>query len=124
MPDSRQVVARRHIQRALERFGRGVRLRREKLNLTQAAAAELAGISQSHWSKIERGKHDLSVGQALRVQFALRAESLEGMLGRQPSALVLSGQASHRPSPRDKRTASDGASPSRERPWNADGESG
>jgi transcriptional regulator with XRE-family HTH domain len=59
------------------------------LHLTQRQAAKLAGISQSHWSKIERGLHDLSVGQALKVQFALGAESLEGMLGSQPSARIL-----------------------------------
>ena len=106
MASSRQTVAQRRIERALDRFGREVRLRREKLDLTQKAAAKLAGISQSNWSKIERGKHDLSVGQALRVQFALQAESLEGMLGRQPSRLVLTGlvpstratrEAQHRP---------------------------
>lgn len=57
-------------------------------------ASARAGISQSHWSKIERGLHDLSVGQALRIQFALGAESLEGMLGRQPSALVLEASTS------------------------------
>lgn len=105
------MVARRHIGRALERFGRDVRLRREKLNLTQAAAAKLAGISQSHWSKIERGKHDLSVGHALRVQFALQAESLEGMLGQQPSSLVLIGQSGQRTPEHKKRPARAGTPP-------------
>jgi transcriptional regulator with XRE-family HTH domain len=77
------------LQHALARFGEDVRCRREKLDLTQREAANRAGISQSNWSKIERGLHDPSVGQALRIQFALGAESLEGMLGDQPSALVL-----------------------------------
>jgi transcriptional regulator with XRE-family HTH domain len=72
----------------LEAFGADVRRRRVELSLNQREASALAGISQSHWSKIERGLHDLSIGQALRIQFALSAESLEGMLGRQPSALV------------------------------------
>lgn len=77
------------LQQALARFGKDVLQRREKLDLTQREAAIRAGISQSNWSKIERGLHDPSVGQALRIQFALGAESLEGMLGNQPSALVL-----------------------------------
>lgn len=79
----------KRLQAALARFGSDVQQRRLKLDLTQLEAAARAGISQSHWSKIERGLHDLSIGQALRVQFALGAESLEGMLGHQPSALVL-----------------------------------
>lgn len=89
MENSRDIEAKKRIGDALVRFGEDVRLRREKLDMTQGEAAKRAGISQSHWSKVERGLHDLSVGQALRIQFALQAESLEGMLGNQPSALVL-----------------------------------
>jgi transcriptional regulator with XRE-family HTH domain len=89
MAQSGELLAERRIPRALAAFGGDVRRRRCELGLTQRAAAEFAGISQSHWSKIERGLHDLSIGQALRIQFALGAESIEGMLGRQPSALVL-----------------------------------
>ena len=88
MEDSREIEAKRGIVEALARFGEDVRQRREQLDMTQYEAARRAGISQSHWSKVERGLHDLSVGQALRIQFALQAESLEGMLGSQPSALV------------------------------------
>jgi transcriptional regulator with XRE-family HTH domain len=84
-----KLDTKRRITSTLARFGEDVRYRRRKLNLTQKEAAGRAGISQSHWSKIERGLHDPSIGQALRIQFALQAESLEGMLGHQPSALVL-----------------------------------
>jgi transcriptional regulator with XRE-family HTH domain len=84
-----ELAAQRRIQRALESFGAEVRRRREELGMTQDDASRRAGISQSHWSKIERGRHDLSVGQALRVQYALGAESLEGLFGSQPSRRVL-----------------------------------
>lgn len=94
MESARSIEHRGRIARALVGFGEDVRRRREQLNLTQMEASARAGISQSHWSKIERGLHDLSVGQALRIQFALGAESLEGMLGRQPSALVLEASTS------------------------------
>ncbi len=94
MENTRETEDSRRIREALARFGRDVRCRREQLDITQEEAANRAGISQSHWSKVERGLHDLSVGQALRIQFALQAESLEGMLGSQPSALVLGGNGS------------------------------
>lgn len=96
----REIGAKQRIERTLARFGQDVRRRRAKLNLTQQEAAKRAGISQSHWSKIERGLHDLSIGQALRIQFALNAESLEGMLGHQPSALVLAADQSGSPTRR------------------------
>ena len=86
---AREIEAKQRIQAALRRFGTDVRRRREELDMTQGEASAAAGISQSHWSKIERGRHDLSIGQALRIQFALKAESLESMLGDQPSSLVL-----------------------------------
>lgn len=90
------MATRHRLQHALTRFGEDVRRRREKLDLTQYEAASHAGISQSNWSKIERGLHDPSVGQALRIQFALGAESLEGMLGDQPSALVLAANGAQK----------------------------
>jgi transcriptional regulator with XRE-family HTH domain len=93
MDSARDIEAKRRIKGALTTFGEDVRRRRRQLDMTQDAAATRAGISQSHWSKIERGLHDLSVGQALRIQFVLHAESLEGMLGNQPSALVLAVRA-------------------------------
>lgn len=37
-------------------FGRGVRVLREKRGVTQAEAAQLAGISQATWSRIETGE--------------------------------------------------------------------
>jgi transcriptional regulator with XRE-family HTH domain len=98
MENSRDIQAEKRIKQALKQFGLDVFRRREELDMTQDEAARRAGISQSHWSKIERGLHDLSIGQALRVQFALQAESLEGMLGEQPSASILT-QESGSPAP-------------------------
>jgi transcriptional regulator with XRE-family HTH domain len=96
MANKPNIAVTKRLQRALTRFGEDVQRRRAKLDLTQKEAAHLAGISQSNWSKIERGLHDPSVGQALRIQFALGAESLEGMLGDQPSALVLASDGKPR----------------------------
>jgi transcriptional regulator with XRE-family HTH domain len=77
---------RRRIQAALRAYGADVRRRRLQLDMTQSQAARRAGISQSHWSKVERALHEPSIGQMLRIQYALGADSLETFLGQQPSA--------------------------------------
>jgi transcriptional regulator with XRE-family HTH domain len=76
----------RKIDKALEAYGRGVRDRRQKLDLNQYEAARRAGISQSNWSKIERAEIRPSVEQMLRIHAALEAESLDGYFGRLPAA--------------------------------------
>jgi transcriptional regulator with XRE-family HTH domain len=58
--------------------------------MTQRQAAERAGITQSHWSKIERGEIEPSIAQMLRVHFALEGESLESYFGDHPSIRALS----------------------------------
>lgn len=85
MENGRDIQAEKRIKQALKQFGRDVSRRREELDMTQGEASRRAGISQSHWSKIERGLHDLSIGQALRVQFALQAESLRACLENSPA---------------------------------------
>lgn len=80
-----QPASAARIARAVRVYAENVRVRRLKLDLTQAAAAARAGISQSHWSKIERGEVEPSIAQMLRVQVALEGESLESFFGSQPS---------------------------------------
>lgn len=74
------------LQQALEEYGAQVRRRREKSDMTQAEMARRSGVSQSYLSKIERGQHEPTIGQMLRIQRALGAETLEGFLGPEPGA--------------------------------------
>jgi len=74
------------IDKAVARYASEVKRRREQSNLTQTQAARQAGISQSHWSKIERGKIRPSIEQILRIHAALDAESLESYFGAHPVA--------------------------------------
>jgi transcriptional regulator with XRE-family HTH domain len=49
----------------------GMRKRRIALGLTQAEVAKLAGLTRSHYSKIERGKRDLNIDQVMSISKAL-----------------------------------------------------
>ena len=80
------VIEAERLRRALERFRERIRETREAKGLSQYAAAALAGISQSNWSKIERGEIDPSVAQALRIQAALGVPSIESFFGPYPAA--------------------------------------
>lgn len=74
------------IEQALSMFRRRVKEMREERDLSQEEAARRAGISQSNWSKIERGPTTPSARQVLQIQMALNAESLELFFGSFPSA--------------------------------------
>ncbi len=74
------------IQRALDEYGARLKGRREQSNMTQGDLAGRSGVSQSHISKIERGMHEPTLGQMLKLQAALEAETLEGFLGPTPAA--------------------------------------
>lgn len=49
----------------------GIRKRRIALGLTQEEVAKRAGISRSHYCKIERGKRDLNIDQLMSISNAL-----------------------------------------------------
>lgn len=80
------------ISEAIDLFGRNVRRRRLELDLTQAAAAARAGISQSNWSKVERGEIEPSIAQMLRIHVALEGDSLESYFGAHPSIRLVGGR--------------------------------
>ncbi len=52
-------------------FGRVVRRYRERLNLSQEAFADIAGIHRTYVSSIERGKVQVSIGIAEQLALAL-----------------------------------------------------
>lgn len=54
-----------------ERFGDGVRSRREELGLTQEDLADKAGIHRTYLSDIERGARNLSLINIERMALAL-----------------------------------------------------
>lgn len=88
-PDrARRALTDRRLELTLAEFGDRVKTSREVLGLSQELAAERAGISQSHWSKVERGAVDPSLGQVLRIQMALNAPSVESFFGNFPTASV------------------------------------
>ncbi|MDF1540787.1 MAG: helix-turn-helix transcriptional regulator [Candidatus Thorarchaeota archaeon] len=54
-----------------ELFGKGVRNRRNELNLTQENLAEKADIHRTYLADIERGKRNPSLVNILKIIFAL-----------------------------------------------------
>lgn len=60
-----------------ERFGAAVRDRREALDLTQEAFAELAGIHRTYLSDIERGTRNPSLINIERLATALSLKPSE-----------------------------------------------
>lgn len=79
------------LDQAIVRFGERVKESRTALGMSQEVAAERAGISQSNWSKVERGAIDPSLRQVLQIQMALSAPSVESFFGAFPSQAVASG---------------------------------
>lgn len=54
-----------------ERFGFAVKVRREKLGLTQEDLADKAGIHRTYLSDIERGSRNVSIVNIERLALAL-----------------------------------------------------
>jgi transcriptional regulator with XRE-family HTH domain len=56
----------------LVQFGKAVRERREKLQLSQQTAAESAGISITYLGKVERAQVNVSLGNVEKISRALK----------------------------------------------------
>ena len=54
-------------QNILKNFGFNFKIERMKLNLTQDDIVEITGFSKAYISNIERGKHNLSLINALKL---------------------------------------------------------
>lgn len=52
-------------------FGRVIRKRRERMELSQEAFADKAGVHRTYISSIERGKVQVSIGIAMQLANAL-----------------------------------------------------
>lgn len=84
--DARSSGSRAELSEALlQVVRRRIRTGREQLGLTQAEAAEMAGLRQSDWSRLERGPAVPRLTQLLQIQAALGVPSLEWFLGDLPS---------------------------------------
>ena len=68
-----------------ERIGLRIKLERTKQNLTQEQLAELADISSSYLSAIERGKQSISLDYTNRIAEALKIPVNE-LLTREPES--------------------------------------
>ncbi len=77
------------LRQARRDLAKRIRTLRDELGLTQCTAAERAGITQGAWSNLERDKHEPQFTNLLRVQHALQLESIESLMGDQPSRRVL-----------------------------------
>jgi transcriptional regulator with XRE-family HTH domain len=82
----RSLVDAKRLDQALLQFRERIHETRRRRGLDQYEAAARAGISQSQWSKIERGEAAPSLANALRMQIALGIPSIEAFFGRYPSA--------------------------------------
>jgi transcriptional regulator with XRE-family HTH domain len=91
------LVDAKRLNQALLQFRKRVQETRRRRGLDQYEAAARAGISQSQWSKIERGEAAPSLANALRMQIALGIPSIETFFGRHPSAQL----AKHTPEDED-----------------------
>jgi transcriptional regulator with XRE-family HTH domain len=54
---------------------------RTEANMSQRQAADLAGMDQKNWSRIEGRRANPRLDSLLRIQFALRLESIESLFG-------------------------------------------
>jgi DNA-binding XRE family transcriptional regulator len=55
---------------------------RAETSLSQEAAANRAGLARKTWSRIESGQeHNPRLDSLLRIQYALRVDTLEGLFG-------------------------------------------
>jgi transcriptional regulator with XRE-family HTH domain len=73
------------IEALLKQFGERIREVRRGRGISQRAAARDAGIHQSDWSRLERGRLDVRLSTLVRVQGALDVDALDALLGRLPS---------------------------------------
>jgi transcriptional regulator with XRE-family HTH domain len=63
---------------------------RKELDLSQHQAAERGGLDASNWSKMERGKVPKpQLDTLLKVQYALKLDSLDALFGPQPTRELL-----------------------------------
>jgi transcriptional regulator with XRE-family HTH domain len=69
------------VQRALAALSERIAVLRGEANMTQRELAERADWSQSNLSKLERGKHRPGIDVVLRLQYALRLDSVESLFG-------------------------------------------
>ena len=61
-------------QEITAQFGRAVRGRRERLNVTQTELARLAGLNRSYLSELERGLVSISIERAEKLAHALNCK--------------------------------------------------
>jgi transcriptional regulator with XRE-family HTH domain len=83
------------LERVRSTVAASIRRHRKAAGVSQAAVADVLGISQASWSRIEGGKTDLPLSQLLRIVNALEIESIESLMGYFPSRAL--GQRSTPP---------------------------
>jgi transcriptional regulator with XRE-family HTH domain len=82
---------------ARQRLGARMRVLRDAASMPQTLAAARAGLDRTTWNRIEHAKMaDIKLETLLRIQFALRVESLETLFGETTGDLVRSHPLSKR----------------------------
>jgi DNA-binding XRE family transcriptional regulator len=74
LEDEGELTARARVDAYRKQVGQAIRQQREAIGMTQEQLAELAGIPQSHVSRLERGKHAPSHLTIQRVAAALKTK--------------------------------------------------
>jgi hypothetical protein len=88
---SDDTLARDLLDRAKKAVSEGVTTRREEAAMSIRAAARGADMHHSEWLRIERGDIDPRLSTLLRMQRALKVDSLEALLGSTPSRVLAEG---------------------------------
>jgi transcriptional regulator with XRE-family HTH domain len=70
-----RVSASHDKDQGLQRFGAAVRSRRKRLEISQEALADLAGVDRSHMGKIERGERNVTFLNISKIAAALNCRA-------------------------------------------------
>jgi transcriptional regulator with XRE-family HTH domain len=68
-------------------------------SIPQTVAASRAGIDRTSWGRIEAARLDVRLDTLLRIQFALRVDTLEGLFGETTGDLFGRDAGDDTPSP-------------------------
>lgn len=88
-PDGPSRLPDESLEKARARLASRIRKLRERHDLSQAAAANRAGINEWDWQRLEAKATRPNVEALLRIQYAYGLRSLEDFFGETPTERLL-----------------------------------